>query len=89
MLELARRRIIRLIWTVHNLYPHAPCVIPRLDRCRHRLPIRACSLFLLHGNEAADVSVREYLEAKSRILIALHGCFHGYYPDGITREDAR
>ena len=53
-LLLARFRGSRVIWTVHNLYPHKACVISALDKLARWIIVRSATRFLIHGRSAAE-----------------------------------
>src|ERR1035441_257458 len=48
-LTLAFWRGARLIWTIHNLYPHERCVIPQLDTLTRRLLVNLSPSLLARG----------------------------------------
>jgi glycosyltransferase involved in cell wall biosynthesis len=88
--RLAWARLLgyRLVWTVHQLYPHE-----REGRVRDALAVRllgrACSLLLAHDTATA-MRVREALPgAERRIHVVAHGSYIGVYPPGRRREVVR
>ena len=88
-LALTRWRGARLIWTVHNLYPHDRCVIPLLDGLTRRLLIRMAARFAVHG-PSAEAEVRRIFPAVAgRTVLIDHGHYIGYYPNAVTRSAAR
>jgi beta-1,4-mannosyltransferase len=89
ILMLARWRGARLVWTVHNLYPHEPCIIPRLDIWARHLLVRAASIFFVFGRAAAAEVAAEFPATRDRIVVIDHGHFIGYYPSTIERQEAR
>jgi glycosyltransferase involved in cell wall biosynthesis len=89
LLLLARWRKARLIWTVHNLYPHDPCNIPKLDRVVRWILVKSASLFLIHGPSAEQMVLETFPAVKGRALLIPHGNWIGYYPDRITCQEAR
>jgi len=89
ILVLARWRGARLVWTVHNLYPHEPCIIPRLDIWARHLLVRAASIFFVYGRAAAAEVAAEFPATRDRIVVIDHGHFIGYYPSTIERQEAR
>ena len=89
LLTLARWRGVRLIWTIHNLYPHEGCVIPRLDTLTRRLLVRLGALFLIHGPSAKADVLKEFPAIAGRIVLVQHGNWMGYYPNSIACSTAR
>jgi beta-1,4-mannosyltransferase len=88
-LGLIRRRGVRLAWTVHNLYPHDPCPLPGIDWTARRALIRTGSLFLIHGPSAEKAALREFPAMRGRTQLIEHGHWIDYYPNSITRLEAR
>jgi len=88
-LALIRWRGARLVWTVHNLYPHDPSPLPVIDRLARRLLVRAGSLFLIHGPSAEEAALREFPAMRGRTQLIEHGHWMDYYPNRITRLEAR
>jgi glycosyltransferase involved in cell wall biosynthesis len=89
LLALARWRGARVAWTVHNLYPHVPCVIPRLDIWARRVLVRVTSIFLVFGRAAVPEVIKEFPATQDRIVVIDHGHLIGYYPNSIERHEAR
>lgn len=88
-LALVRWRGARLIWTIHNLYPHEPSIIPQLDLLARRLVVGMGSLFFVHGSAAEADVLLEFPSLAGRTVLIQHGHFVGYYPDTLTRSAAR
>lgn len=88
-LLLARWRGARLIWTVHNLYPHERCVIPQFDILARKLLVRMGSIFFVHGASAETDVLWEFPKLAGRTVQIEHGNWVGYYPDSIPRSVAR
>ena len=88
-LALIRSRGTRVVWTVHNLYPHDACPLPVIDRIARRALARAGSLFPVHGPSAEQVVLREFPAMKGRTLLIQHGHWMNYYPSEMTRQEAR
>jgi beta-1,4-mannosyltransferase len=89
LLAVARWRGARLIWTIHNIFPHERCVIPPLDVWVRRLLVRFGTLFLIHCSCAEAEVLREFPALAGRIVHIPHGNWIGYYPDTISRSAAR
>ncbi len=88
--RLAWARLLgyRIVWTVHQLYPHER--ESRLgDRLAARLLGRASSLLLAHDRATAD-AIREALpEVGDRLQVVPHGSYVGVYPPGRSRQAVR
>ncbi len=83
----ARRLGYRIVWTMHNLYPHER-PYPEVD---HRGRLLVCGLadaVIAHCNYAAD-RLRELFLRQGEIHIIPHGNFIDIYPDEISSEKAR
>ncbi|MGA7791465.1 MAG: glycosyltransferase [Candidatus Acidiferrales bacterium] len=88
-LTLGRLRGARLIWTIHNLYPHERCVIPQLDTLTRRLLVKLGTLFFIHGSSAEADVLREFPALAGRTVLIQHGHWIGYYPNTMTCSTAR
>jgi beta-1,4-mannosyltransferase len=89
LLGLARWRDARVVWTVHNLHPHEPCIFPRLDIWARHLLVRAASMFFVFGRTAAAEVAAEFPATRDRIVVIDYGHYIGYYPSIIERHEAR
>jgi beta-1,4-mannosyltransferase len=89
LIGLARWRGARVIWTVHNLYPHDRCVIPILDRIGRRLLAKSAVCFPVHGRSAEEEVLRTFPAMKGRTILIDHGHWIGYYPDLTDKASAR
>ncbi|HLI12849.1 MAG TPA: glycosyltransferase [Alphaproteobacteria bacterium] len=89
LLALARWRGTRLLWTVHNAWPHDRCVIPALDVWARRLVVMLAYRFLVHGSSAEAEILRIFPRMAGRTVLVDHGHWIGYYANDITREAAR
>jgi len=89
LLALARWRGARIIWTVHNIYPHDPCVVPRLHQIVRWVLVRTASWFLVHGPSAEREVLRCFPGTKGRIIQIDHGHWVDYYPNRVSRDAAR
>jgi beta-1,4-mannosyltransferase len=89
LLLLAQWRGVHLIWTVHNLYPHDRCIVPRLDILTRRLLTKCCELFFVHSPSAEAAVLREFPAVRGRIVLINHGHWMDYYPHTVSRSTAR
>lgn len=88
-LALLRWRRISLVWTVHNLLPHDECVVPKLHWLVRQILVRASCLLPVHGRSAESIVLRAFPAARGRTVVIDHGHWIGYYPDTISRSEAR
>lgn len=89
LLMLARWRGARLIWTIHNLYPHERCMIPQLDTLTRRLLIKLGTIFFVHGSSAEADVLREFPALAGRTVLIDHGHWIGHYPNTVAYSAAR
>lgn len=85
-LRTARALGYRLVWTIHQVYPHGS--VTRLDRAAARLLARNATLLVAHDPETAARAQRELAPAGA-IEVVPHGSYIGVYPPGRTRDDVR
>lgn len=83
-LVAARMLGYRVVWTVHQRYPHERNG-PLVDRLGTRALIAAASLLIAH-DEATAADVRGL---GTRVEIVLHASYVGVYPQGRPREEVR
>ncbi len=88
-MSVAQWRGACLAWTIHNIYPHERCVVPRLDIWVRRLLVRFGALFFIHCSCGEAEVLREFPALAGRMVVIQHGNWKGYYPDTITCSEAR
>jgi glycosyltransferase involved in cell wall biosynthesis len=86
-LVLARRLGMRLVWTMHNLYPHEQHD-PQLDRRARRLVCALAHAVIAHCSHAADL-LAEHFGRRDGVHVIPHGHFIDVYPNTIDRTTAR
>ena len=87
-LVVARILGYRLVWTIHQVYPHE--VDDRtLDRRAGRLLGRACHLLVAHDRATADRARVELATGSKEIMVVPHGSYVGVYPPGRSRREVR
>ena len=88
-LAVARALGYRVIWTVHQVYPHESR--SRLgDRLAAALLARSAQVLIAHERAtASDIARRLGDEAARRVAIVPHGSYVGVYPAGRGRREAR
>ena len=84
-LSAARALGYRVVWTVHQLYPHERNS-PLVDRLGTRALAASASLLIAHDQATAD-DVRRELGAT--VEIVPHASYVGVYPQGSPREEVR
>jgi glycosyltransferase involved in cell wall biosynthesis len=78
----------RIVWTIHQVYPHeSPS--PRLDRLGARALASASQVLIAHDEHTRAVAVRELGERARTTAIVPHGSYVGVYPPGRTRAEVR
>jgi len=78
----------RLVWTVHNALPHELRYRDlELELCR----FLAAEADLVHVMSAATIAVTapHYTLPPERTVLVAHSSYHGWYPDLMTRQEAR
>lgn len=89
ILGLLRARGVKIVWTVHNLYPHERCVIPSLDRRMRQIMVQAASRFLVHGPTSERIVLDEFPRMRGRTTVIDFGHWIGAFPQGPSRADMR
>ncbi|HRH34684.1 MAG TPA: glycosyltransferase family 4 protein [Catalimonadaceae bacterium] len=78
----------KLVWTIHNLQHHDPR--PRkLERLISSIFAQSCDKVRLLGEGMNEVVCNRFGIHPARLTIIPEGSFTGYYPDNLTREEAR
>jgi beta-1,4-mannosyltransferase len=87
--RLATARLLgyRLVWTVHQIYPHESRD-RSLDRHAARLLAAACDLLLAHDRWTAG-EIASRLGRSTAIAVVPHGSYVGVYPEGRPQEVRR
>lgn len=89
LLTILRARGVRIVWTAHNLYPHDGGRGLWVHRVARKFVVRIAEAVLVHGPSAARI-VQDELGVPPRKLREIpHGHWIGYYPDAVTRDEAR
>jgi len=85
---LLKLRGTRIAWTIHNLSNHDGRHAG-LERFFTTLFAQMLDLPIAHSREAASLAAQEFHIPEDHILVTPHPGYCGYYPDTITRDDAR
>ena len=81
-LALARELGYRIVWTVHNLYPH-DSPYPDLDRLARLAITHLASAVIVHCQHAADL-VADHFFRRDGVFVIPHGHFIEPYPNVCT-----
>lgn len=89
-LRLATAKLLgyRLVWTIHQVYPH-DSTARRLDRAAAALLGRACDVFIAHERATAAAAEAELALNPHRVHVIPHGSYIGVYPTGRSRDSVR
>ncbi len=87
-LLVARALGFRIVWTVHQVYPHES-KNRTLDRVASFAMSRASSILLVHDSETAARARRELGLDRERVSVVGHGSYVGVYPTGRPRDVVR
>ncbi|MDD9148214.1 glycosyltransferase [Sporolactobacillus sp. CQH2019] len=78
-LYILKLRGIKLVWTVHNLYPH-DYKWPGLEKKIRAQMMRLCDKLIVAADSIKQEVVKEFGIAPEKIEIILHGHYYGAYP---------
>ena len=85
--RLARALGYRVVWTVHQVYPHGET--GRLDRAGSRMFARHSELLLAHDPETASRARVELAPNAKTVEVVGHGSYVDVYPPGRSRAEVR
>jgi glycosyltransferase involved in cell wall biosynthesis len=86
-LTLARARGCRIVWTMHNLYPHDSAV-HELDHLMRLAVVSTASTVIVHCERARDL-LREVFHRQDGVFTIPHGHFVDPYPNRLSIAEAR
>jgi beta-1,4-mannosyltransferase len=87
-LLVARALGYRVVWTIHQVYPHE-VTSPRLDRLGARVLARLSHVRIAHDASTRQSALDELGRAAEDTAIVPHGSYVGVYPDGRPRAAVR
>lgn len=87
-LLVARALGSRIVWTVHQVYPHESNS-RSLDRAAALVMSRMSVVLLAHDAETANRVEQELRLAKGRVSVVQHGSYIGVYAAGRSRDVVR
>lgn len=86
-LALARELGYKVVWTVHNLYPHDSANLA-LDRLVRLAVTQLATGIIVHCAHAGD-QVARHFHRRDDVVVIPHGNFIAAYPNEISRAEAR
>lgn len=90
ILKLALARLLgyRLVWTVHNLYPHERTGSRIVEHLAHWVTAQLAHVLIVHCEYARE-AVAKAFHRRRNVLVVPHPSYVGVYPNGATKEQAR
>ena len=79
---------MKIVWTLHNLYPHE-MHHPRLARAARLFLAKRASRLIVHCECAKGMAQREFGADPAKMAVTPHPNWIGKYPSGISRVEAR
>jgi beta-1,4-mannosyltransferase len=86
-LALARALGYRVLWTIHQVYPHERA--GSLDRVGSAVLARSARVLLAHDDWTAEQARRALGRAAREVAVVPHGSYVGVYPAGRDRAAVR
>ncbi|MCC7017815.1 MAG: glycosyltransferase [Rhodospirillales bacterium] len=86
-LALARELGYKVIWTVHNLFPH-DSQHRELDRLVRLALTQCCTALIVHCEHARRL-VQNHFHRTDKVFVIPHGHFIDAYPNTMSRAEAR
>jgi beta-1,4-mannosyltransferase len=88
--RLAAARLLgyRLVWTIHQVFPHES-FDHTLERRGARLLARSCDLLVAHDDWTAEQARSELETGQREIVVVPHGSYIGAYSEGRSRSEVR
>jgi beta-1,4-mannosyltransferase len=87
-LAAARALGYRIVWTIHQVYPHE-VADARLERAGARTLAALSHVLIAHDESTRDDARRKLGRLARRTAIVPHGSYVGVYPPGRARGDVR
>ena len=85
---VARLLAYRIVWTVHQIFPHET-ESRALDRLAGLSLARVAHALVTHDQATAEAVTRELHVAPEKVHVIPHGSYLGVYPGGRSREEMR
>lgn len=87
---------IKIVWTVHNLYPHYYYTVKFqniynfIQKSARRLIVKLSNLIIVHCQTAADLIQQHFGCKPGKIIVLPHGSLCGWFPiKGVSKTEAR
>lgn len=87
-LLLARLLGYRIVWTIHNMYPHEKLEPQVVGRLAHRAVAQIATAIIVHCEYAREALAREFYRRRNVYTIA-HPSYTGSYPNTLSKHEAR
>jgi glycosyltransferase involved in cell wall biosynthesis len=84
----ARALGYRLVWTIHQVYPHESRSGAR-DHLVAALLARLCHVLIAHDRSTRRTAIETLGRAAERVAVVPHGSYTGIYPGGRARRAVR
>jgi beta-1,4-mannosyltransferase len=78
LMSMMKIRGVKLVWTIHNIYPHSMKYI-HLERIIRKRVIKLCHKVIVASSSIKDEVLKEYRLDDSKIHIIPHGHYKGIY----------
>ena len=89
-LTLAKLLGKKIVWTMHNLYPHYVMKVGKLDYLLRSFMILFSNLIFVHGQTAKKIVSAEFpFVQNKKFCIIQHGNYLDHYPNEISKSEAR
>lgn len=82
---IARKKIVI---TLHNLLPHEN-QYPTIQHKTFELSLKLANAIIVHNNYSTKMACRMYNIDEKKVWVIPHGAFGSYYPNHISKEEAR
>lgn len=79
---------IKIVWSFHNILPH-DLPFPKIHFCSQKFLIKHCYLVRVFSETCKSIISEKYGYPKHKIKIIPEGSFDTYYPNDITKQQAR
>lgn len=79
MIFCFKLRGIRIVWTVHNMYPHN-YISRKMEKKIRRLFISQCNRLIVASQSIKEELVKEFTVNPNRVEVVYHGHYCGAYP---------
>ncbi|WP_148864354.1 glycosyltransferase [Marinobacter fonticola] len=87
-IQLAKRKGVKIAWTIHNLINHES-KNPRMELKYRRLLAKQADILCFHSKEAQELVYHEYdLSPRKPFTITQHACYQPSVPDSSVGEES-